>query len=56
VKHRADAYCPVCGGTCRDPDTIRQLGWTKPLSLGPDWTGPGKTSFKPSRKAGRFES
>jgi hypothetical protein len=54
-KHRADAYCPVCGGTCRDPQAIRNLGWYKPKSLGPSFTGAGKSSFKPARKSARFE-
>jgi hypothetical protein len=25
-RHRADAYCPVCGGTCRDPEACLVAG------------------------------
>lgn len=53
MRHRADAYCPRCGGQCRDPDTIAALDH-KPLSLGPAFTGAGRTSFKPSRKPKKF--
>lgn len=53
AKHRADAYCPACGGTCRDPKAIANLGWFKPLSLGPTFTGPGESSFKPARHGDR---
>jgi hypothetical protein len=49
VEHRADAYCPACGGTCRDPRAIAALGDRKPASMRPAFTGPGQTSFKPSR-------
>lgn len=55
MKHRADAYCPACGGTCRDEATIKALGSVKPLSLGPEFTGAGKPSFKPARKGSRWD-
>lgn len=48
MTHRADAYCPECGGTCRDPETLARQT-TKPLSLRPSFTGAGTTSFKPAR-------
>lgn len=52
MKHRADAYCAACGGTCRDPATIARQT-EKPLSLRPSFTGAGQTSFKPARHANR---
>lgn len=53
TKHRADAYCPACGGTCRDAATIRAHGDKPVLSLRPAFTGAGQTSFKPARHANR---
>lgn len=55
MTHRADAYCQECGGTCRDPRTVVALQH-KPLSLGPAFTGLGKSTFKPARKTRRFET
>jgi hypothetical protein len=55
MKHRADAYCPACGGTCRDARTIAALGDKPVLSLRPSFTGSGAPTFKPARKSGRFE-
>lgn len=52
MKHRADAYCAVCGGACRDARTIAALDH-KPLSLRPSFTGAGQSSFKPARHANR---
>lgn len=50
MKHRADAYCAACGGTCRDPRTVaEQRRRPKPLSLGPLFTDAGAPSFKPAR-------
>lgn len=49
MKHRADAYCALCGGACRDPAAIRRLDGRKPLSIGPLFTEAGSPSFKPAR-------
>lgn len=53
MKHRADAYCPACGGTCRDPVTVAAQAGRPVLSLRPAFTGAGQTSFKPARHANR---
>jgi hypothetical protein len=60
MNHRVDAYCPACGGTCRDAEAIRKhnadAGWyRRKLDVRPTFTGAGSTSFKPTRKPGRFE-
>lgn len=52
MTHRADAYCPECGGTCRDPEAIAALTH-KPLSIRPTFTGAGAPTFKPARHANR---
>jgi hypothetical protein len=54
MKHRADAYCPACGGQCRDPETVAALTH-KPLSIRPAFTGAGRPTFRPTRKSGQFE-
>lgn len=53
MKHRADAYCAACGGKCRDPETIAELGNKPVLSMRPAFTGAGQMSFKPARHANR---
>jgi hypothetical protein len=59
TQHRADAYCHVCGGACRDERTIkeRDASWgfyPRKLDIRPFFTGPGETSFKPARKEKRL--
>lgn len=59
TQHRADAYCHVCGGACRDTETITAHaaaeGWYgRKLDIRPFFTGPGETSFKPARKEKRL--
>ena len=53
--HRAHAYCPACGGTCRDPETLARAPARPALSIRPAFTGAGSPTFKPSRKPGKFE-
>lgn len=58
MKHRADAYCPACGGKCRDEAAIKALAdaGRKPLSLRPAFTGPGKPGFKPARRSSKWSA